>query len=281
VFRTVQPRLISNLIRKIDELASRLSPGTRRDYLIACVNNSLDGTAAVGATAKSHPDLLSQDEAMSIRKAWAKVQHNAMDALSKMTYARVEEGGKSLLENFSDKCDILRQGLEDIGKDMLEPLFRKTETIFCRALVAHFIRAHENSPYRDMPPKDFAAKVRADADFLIQMLTDLGYPGGERHAKVVESFRDFMTWDPKEAYMSYLEIAKEYTDFTPTCAWGLFKCRPDGRTKVGMSVIDDEIKNTVKQQYETITRRPEDCFFAGPGRDKPAKDPSAKKPGKK
>jgi ribosomal protein L17 len=281
VFRTVQPRLISNLIRKIDELASRLSPETRTNYLIACVNNSLDGTAAVSATAKSHPDLLSQDETLSIRQAWAKVQRSAMNSLSEMVYKRVMDAGKWLLENFSDKCDMMRQGLEDIGKDMVEPLFRKTETIFCRAFVARFIRAHNNSALGDMSLPDFVAKAKGDADMLIQVLTDLDYPGGERHAKVVESFRDFMTWDPKEAYLSYLEIAKEFTDFSPNYAWTLFKCRPDGRSKVGMLAIDEEIKKTVNQQYATIARRPEDSFFTEPGQDKPAKDSSGKKPGKK
>jgi hypothetical protein len=276
VFRTIQPQLIFNLTHKIDELANRLSPATRVDYLIACVNNSLDGTAAVGATMKSHPDLLSQDEAVALRQAWSKVQRTAMNSLSEMVYTKIKDAGNWLLENFGDKCDKLREELENIGRDMVEPLFRKTETIFCRAFVARYIRAHDSSTFKDMNLQDFTTKVKADAELLIQVLTDLDYPGGDRHAKVVESFRDFMTWDPKEAYMSYFEIAKEFTDFTPTHAWALFKCRPDGRTKLGKSVIDEEIEKTVKQQYETITRRQEDCFFPEPGRDKTPKDQRGK-----
>jgi hypothetical protein len=263
-FPVIREKLINTLVAKLGDLAADLTRYSSQEYLVACVNNTLDGNQAVAQSAKEHPEIFHAEDERRLKAAWVQVQRAAINAVAEYVWFRVMDENEDpdyelrFAEDVYARCEALRGILQSIQETMLESLFFKMAGTLFRLMTAKFIRAWRKVP-EGTPPDDFGRKLEDGARIFLQVIADIGYPLAETHSRVVEAFRDFMILPITEMYYAgYPLIVAEFSDFTPDILWSFLKARP-GKPSAG-----DEIKKIVEEQYQKRgqPKGPEDKFFA-------------------
>jgi hypothetical protein len=258
-FTEIRGKLINTLVIKLDQLATDLSMYSSQDYIVACINNTLDGNSAVSQTAKDHPDLIRPEDERALKQAWGRLQRAGMQAMADHVWFEVmaEKPDSELTADIYTFCEAVKGILESIRQSMFESLYFKMAGILFRLLTAKFIRAWHHIP-ENVSADAFPGRLREDVGMFVGLIQEIQYPLAENHVAIVEAFRDFMV-DSLEGtyYLGYVIIAQEFTDFTPEIAWSFFKARP------GKPSPTEEIKKMVAEQYNDprLIKNPDDRYF--------------------
>jgi hypothetical protein len=269
VFTQNRRHLLGILLDAINKVREFCETCMNRQYLIACANNAVEARPAVTEFQKAHEEILTKEDSAEVIRAWLEVQKTAIVSLWKGIFAEVLPSGDLLAfraeiyENLQKINDILIEVRRQIGA----PIFAKLLTQFVKFLIAQVMHSY----LQKIPKEGFPDTVRDECDHFCDFVRDLEYGSAENHLRTISNLCMFLTEDPGQAFMSYIILLQEFTDFTPEMAWKLLDSRPEsiGNKK---EIIED-----FRMQVNSVPKNAEDHYFSQAQEEKEAKSKKGKK----
>jgi hypothetical protein len=273
VFASNRRQLIGILLDSINKVRVFCVTCMNRQYLIACANNAIEARPAVTEFQKAHEDILSKEDAQEVVRAWLEVQKTAivslwrgifMEVVGPLETVDLAAFRAELYENLQKINDILIVVRKQIGA----PIFAKFLTQFVKFLIAQLI--HSYLKFK-IVKEGFPDTVKDECDHFCDFVRDLEYGSNENHLRTITNLCLFLTEEPGQAFMSYLVLLQEFTDFRPDLGWKLLTQRPD---PLGSK---SEIVESFKMQVNSVERNPEDHYFSESSEEDTPKSKKGKK----
>ncbi|KAH0790984.1 hypothetical protein GPJ56_005119 [Histomonas meleagridis] len=272
ILPSIRVRLVQILINKLYDLGGGLEYVNDRKYLIAVCNNSYDGKNTIMQISKDNPEIIEPNETKQLMQAWVFIMKKGLTNLFDCLYKNIIGEDPKFKDDFENKIDEIRDYLSDAQNHLLEPLFVKFFSNFCKNIVPHYICSYFIKPEEAKETALFQDKIKQECGLFIELFNDFDMDNVKtivnKSVKTIEAFSDFMTAPFHESiHITYMVIAKDFTDFTPEIAGILLKTRPDA-SKQSMSV--DECIKSFTAMYANVEQKADDHIFT-----------DAKKPEKK
>ena len=260
ILPSIRSQFVQILTNKLYELHDSLDGVVDHNYLIAVCNNSYDGKNAIMQMSKDSPEILTQSDTKQLMQAWVSILKKSLSALFELLYFSIIGEDNQFKVDFNEKIEKINQFLEDASNHLLEPLFVKFFSSFCKNIIPHYMCSYYTKPDDIKETSQFQDKIKGECSAFIELFNSYTFEFSKRNIKIIEAFQDFMTSPFEDSmHIIYVLLAKEYTDFTPKIAGILLKVRPDS-SKQSLSV-DDCVKS-FETVYVNIEQRPEDHIFA-------------------
>jgi hypothetical protein len=257
------------LIDAIHKIRLTCGNCTNRQYLIACANNANEAGPAVAEFQKAHEDILTPQDSTDVVGAWREVQKTAIIAIWKGIFTEAVAPPESvdlaafrseLYENLQKIDDLLNV----VRGQLATPIFAKFLTQFVKFLIAQVIHSY----LKHKIVKDgFVERVQSDCSNFCEFVGNLEYRAKGNHLRTITNLCLFLTEDPGQAFMSYLVLRQEFTDFTPKTAWTLLELSLNARP--GLSANKKEIVESFEMQVESVETNDEDHYFSTPAEQAP------------
>ena len=137
---TILSKLVDKIINNLKTILNSISNISDDSYLIACINNSLDGLKSIDEINDKIPNLNESGYSEKIKKIWLFIQKESISKLINLSIESIVTFESSpFYLNFQDKLNFAIKKWSDYKKKLLSPLYRKVFSQFIKQFVSEFI----------------------------------------------------------------------------------------------------------------------------------------------